>query len=214
MTAVMRKKISDCENCLVGSGEVLKVGSYYYVQCNHCSNETARTNQKDFAIEMWNNKNYDIKKERELLRETNCKKEFVIDKNDAEFFNKMFLTAVAEDKKEKVRDELLAFDKNILNIIFNKKATVVIMKDGRKGVAKLKEGDLHNLYIGFIYAYRKAIRGKGFCCGPSIFGRICEYTYNPNKPLSLQQEIRVMSDFDKEFYGRGVGKKVMVTLLD
>ena len=48
----------------------------------------------------------------------------------------------------------------IKNVIFNKPATIVILKDGRKGVAMLLEGDTWNKETGFWCAYAKALRAE------------------------------------------------------
>lgn len=50
--------------------------------------------------------------------------------------------------------------RDIEKIIFNKPATVVILKTGQKGVAKVQPGDKWNRELGFWVAYAKAMGKK------------------------------------------------------
>lgn len=47
---------------------------------------------------------------------------------------------------------------DIKDIIFSKPATICILKDGRKGVVKVRHGDSWSAEKGMLYAYIKAIK--------------------------------------------------------
>ncbi len=48
----------------------------------------------------------------------------------------------------------------IEKVIYNTPTTIVILKTGEKGIAKLQEGDIWNPELGFWVAYAKALRGR------------------------------------------------------
>ena len=63
---------------------------------------------------------------------------------------------------------------DIKKTVWNNPATIVILKTGEKGVAKVQPGDIWNAELGFWVAYAKALQTKR--CFPAY---LKELAYNP-----------------------------------
>lgn len=63
-------------------------------------------------------------------------------------------------KQERVIREFLGRYKDVDKIIYSNPATVVILKNGNKGIVKLMPSDTWDYEKGFLYAYIKALKGS------------------------------------------------------